>query len=158
MLTAVTAWTPLAKAKQVADNTLAVATAYKGKIDTTVAALTVSKNSATGLCTTATTNRDNAVSAYNTEVGTYNGFVTAKDNAVLLNNAASANIVTGLAEIVEQDRVKTLANEDLTAAKAVTVSATAAWNAETALLATATGATAALVSGLATATADLATK
>lgn len=59
MTDAVTAWTPLAKAKQIAANKLAWATQYDTKIDTSVAALTTlkgqnltAKNTATGLSTT----------------------------------------------------------------------------------------------------------
>jgi hypothetical protein len=53
MTTAVAAWTPLAKAKQIAANKLAWATAYDTKIDTTVAALTTLKGQNTSAHTTA---------------------------------------------------------------------------------------------------------
>jgi hypothetical protein len=53
MTTAVAAWTPLAKAKQIAANKLAWATAYDTKIDTSIAALFVLKGQNTSAHTTA---------------------------------------------------------------------------------------------------------
>lgn len=117
MITAVTAWTALAKAKQVADNALAVATSYKSKIDVTKGSIDTSKSAADGTCTTATNDKNTAATNYTNDLASYNALVTTRDNAVLVDTQASADIVTGIAEIAEQLRVQTLANEDLTAAK-----------------------------------------